>query len=98
MIHDAAVATFRTVLIKLKLEPVELFGRDDVPGIVRINARQSTILNLPTRPHAFLLEVVPTLEVLTVEQKLPTRGFFRGCKGVNLPAVGGAEKKGAGGS
>src|ERR1043166_7416056 len=77
VVHDATISTLGDVIVQLQIKPIVLASGDDVARVVRINARQSAVLDLPAWPDALAFEVVPTLEVLAVEQKLPPGLFFR---------------------
>lgn len=82
VIHDAAVAAFGDVVIELEFEPVVFIGGDDIASVVRIDAGDSAVLNLPTGADAFVFEIVPAFEVFTIEQKLPSGRLFLGGEGV----------------
>ena len=69
--HDAAVAGLGDVVLERQLEPVVLVGGDDVAGVVGVDAGQGAVLDLPAGPHAVVLEVVPAVERLAVEEELP---------------------------
>ena len=96
MIHDAAVAGLGDVVIELQLEPVVFVGGDDVAGVVRIDADERAVLHLPARADAFLLEIVPAVEVLAVEKELPSGGLLGVGERVDLGVILG-EKTNAGG-
>lgn len=96
VIHDAAVASDRDVVIKLQLEPIELAGGDDIAGVVWINANERAVFHLPTWTDAVHFEVVPAVEILAVEQKLPSGGLLRTGERVDLGVILG-EKTNSGG-
>ncbi len=77
VIHDPAVAADGNVVIDLKLEPVELLVAGQITRVMRIDARDRAIDQLPAGTDSFLLERVPAVHALAVEQKLPSGGFLR---------------------
>jgi hypothetical protein len=74
----------------LQFEPVELIGGDNVAGVVRIDADKGAIFHLPAGENPLTFEVVPALQILAVEQQLPSGGFFGARESVVL-RVGGGE-------
>ena len=85
VIHDAAVARFRNVVVQLQFKPAEFVGGDDIARVMRIRADQHAILHLPARAHAVLLKIMPAGKALAVEEQLPARRLF----GLGQRVVGG---------
>ena len=80
MIHDAAVAPFGDVVFQPQFEGAVLTVGANVARIVRINASQRAVLNLPAGAHVFALERVPAVGRFAIEQQLPALGLFAGGK------------------
>jgi hypothetical protein len=94
VVHDAAVAAFGNVVVQLQFEGIELFGRDEIARVMGIDANEGAVLDLPARPNAFALEVVPAAEVLSVKQQLPTGGLLRAGERVELRCIRRVETRG----
>jgi len=91
-IHEAAVAAFGDIVVELDLEPREFVGGDDVAGVMRIDAGERAVLDLPAGADAFFFEIVPAIERGAVEEQPPAGGFLGGGEG-----VGGGFAKGSSG-
>ena len=88
VVHDAAVACLRDVVVELQLEPVELVARDEVAGIMGIGTDKRAVLDLPPGANTLAFEVVPPGEVLAIKQELPAGGLLRVGEPVEVRGVG----------
>src|SRR6516164_353105 len=95
MVHNPAVAAFRDIVIQLEFECAELFGCNNVTGVMRIDTYQRAIFDLPTRLNSLLLEIMPAIEVLAVEEQLPPSCLLRGAQCV-ISILGPKAAKGTG--
>ena len=82
--HDAAVARVGDVVIQFQFKPLELFSRDDVSGILGINARKRSILHLPAGADGVGFEIMPAAQVIAVEDQLPSGGLLARSQGVRV--------------
>src|SRR6185437_3388125 len=99
VIHDAAVAGFGDIVVKLELEPLELLIGEDVASVMRIDAHQDSILYFPAGTNGGGLfevrslaglsrdEIVPAMKVLAVEKQFPAFRLFLGSERVDRPRL-----------
>jgi hypothetical protein len=66
--HDAAIAAFGDVEVDRKFEPVVLTGGHDVAGIVRIDAGECAVLDLPAWSNVSLAKVGPAVQGFAVKE------------------------------
>lgn len=84
MKHDATVTALGNIVVQLQFELLELVGCDNVSSVVRVNAGEGTILDLPAGAHVIHFEVMPSVKIFSIEEQIPAGALLRSSEHVGF--------------